>query len=330
MAAGKEQRPAIGILMILISILGVVGNTVTLILIIKNRTFRNVNHARLFLANLAVADLLNSILAMFSGFGHIDRKIIVDDHKRLCYSTGYAVMVLPFLTVFSMTLLTMNRYYTTVNNQKAKKLFKQRLSFIYIISIWIFSGLFFSIFGLISPKVRPIFKVGQGFCVLGNRNATTSMAIMGTLGSACLLCMCCVNFRIWLHLRRYNRRIRNNSIVNSLESFSRDKKITKIVSVIFLSYITLYAPIIIKGIVVRMSGKEKVSIWSTIPYVLLNMNYVNNFFIYGIMDEVYRRNLRRLFCKGNMTQVLSVRTMRNFQPSRRDSNRLTRKIVPQA
>ena len=313
MDAGSKPQPIIGALMIFTSLLGVAGNTITLTLIIKNRTFRNVNQARLFLANLAVADLLNSILAMFSGLGHVDKRTIMSDH-RLCYFTGYACVLLPYLALFSMTLLTMNRYYTMVDYQKARKLFGQNLSHRYIIPVWIFPLLIFLIFGITNSDVNQNSKYLWGLCVVDNARIRTVTMVMSTLGVICLIFMCFVNFRIWLHLRRYNRRIRDESIISNLESSSRDKKITKIVSVIFLSFMILYIPITVEFIVTRVIRNEEQPSLSLVSYVLLNMNYVNNFFIYGVMDKVYRRNLKKLFCKERIKQVSQVRPMRNFYP----------------
>ena len=61
-AKEDEYYPIFGALYILIAVLGVSRNIITLILIKRNETFRDTNYGRLFFGNLAVADLLNSIL----------------------------------------------------------------------------------------------------------------------------------------------------------------------------------------------------------------------------------------------------------------------------
>ena len=58
------EEPQLSVLIFLICLLGMMGNLCTLVIIKKNLAFRNVNQALLFLANLAVVDLLNSLYSI--------------------------------------------------------------------------------------------------------------------------------------------------------------------------------------------------------------------------------------------------------------------------
>ena len=289
----------IGGLTIFISAFGVVGNIMTLILVKKNQTFRDVNQARLFLGNLAAVDLLNSILALVSGFGYINKDIIAGGHQVLCYFTGYARTLFPPIAVFSMTLLTVNRYYTTIKMEMAERLFRRKQSWTFIIFIWMALILLPLIVIATTSKTSPVFDTEKGLCAIQTTTAKYFQIINGSLSSVCLFAMLCMNLKIGLHIRKYNNRIRDENLINDLVHQERNRKITTIVSVIFVCYIICYAPVLIVNIFSLMGDSVKGTILPPLAFLFFNINYVNNVFIYGIMDKIYRKNCKELFCKCN-------------------------------
>ena len=295
MAAKEDEFYLIfGVLFILIAALGVSGNVITLILIKKNESFRDTSNGRLFLGNLAVADLLNSILAMFSGLGYISKDIIMDGHVILCYSAAYSRRFLPYLAIFALTLLTINRYCITLYYKKTGRFFRRKSSWMYVISSWLLLFLPFLGLPFLDTNTTPTFQNDRGLC---NVTLEPISSVNIYLGSLCIFSLCYFNTRIYLRVKRHNRSVRDKNLIIHFEYIEKNKKVAKIVLVMFISYVICYLPVIIRGIF--LSAKVHAGpLWSPLAFLFYNINYINNFFIYGVMDKTYRRKLKKLLCKN--------------------------------
>ena len=196
-----ENHPILGVLMISISIIGLAGNIITLILIKKYATFRDTNNGRLFLGNLAVADLLNSVLAFFSGLGYIS-KDIMGGNLILCYTTAYSRRFFPYVAVFGIALVTINRYCTTIHSNKAGRLFQTKLSWVYIVSCWLVLFVLFMAALIINADATPNFENDWGLCYI---NFKPMSLVSISLSLLCLLSLFCFNLRICFYVRHHNK-----------------------------------------------------------------------------------------------------------------------------
>ena len=299
MASSAEEHQLVpGVLMILMSSIGITGNILTIILVKNNQTFRYVNQARLFLGNLATVDFLNSIIGLLSGLGYINRSILMSDHKELCYLTAYALMVFPYLAILSMTLLTFNRYFTTVHYSKAERLFHGRKTWLFILAIWALLLLIACIHVLMNSGTEPEFRLEQGLCTTAaniNSKSRWFFTLVGSLSSICLILMLYFNVKMCIIIHKHNRRIRNQNAMRESVVVDRNRKMTQITIVIFVCYMICYTPVTIYSAFSHTDSQRKISF--PIVFLLQYINYVNNVFIYGAMDKNYRRNVRRLFCR---------------------------------
>ena len=67
-----EVTTLTGTLLILISVVGFVGNFVTILIIWKNEIFKDKNYTTIFIANLALVDMISSVNSQIQGVGYID------------------------------------------------------------------------------------------------------------------------------------------------------------------------------------------------------------------------------------------------------------------
>ena len=304
----KEQLPLSGAFLILISVFGITGNTLTLTLVKKTKTFRKINQARIILGNLALVDLLNSALGLISGMGYINKSILMSGNMELCYITAYATTILPYLSIFALTLFIINRHYTTVYQKEAKRLFSSSKTWLYIIIIWGFLMLMTFIEILLSSGINPVFRTEQGSCkheYNASRSAKSRpnwyFPLVGSLSLICSLLMFYLNARICITIRKHNKRIRDQDVIEDAVFVERNRKITQITLVIFVCYIICYTPIVIHSL---LSLKKNLTQFSySFVYLFYNINYVNNVFIYGAMDKVYRRNVKRIFCVNSVESL---------------------------
>ena len=296
-----EYYPMFGFLFVLVAALGVSGNITTLILIKKNDTFRDTSNGRLFLGNLAVVDLLNSILALFSGLGYINKDIIMDSNVKLCYLTAYSRWSLPYLAVFALTLLSINRYCITLHHNRAGRFFERKMSWMYVLSSWLVLFLPFLVLPFLDTNTTPTFQNDRGLCRV---TLAPFFSVNFYLSFLCLLSMFYFNTRIYFRIKRHNRSVRDKNIINRFEYVERNKKVAKIVLAMFISYVISYVPVIVRGIYLPTTGNAG-SLLSPLAFLFNNINYINNVFIYGFMDKTYRRKLKKLFCKNSVQHEIT-------------------------
>ena len=75
MAAEENDVYIIGVVYRFVSVVGVVGNLITLLILKTNKSFLVINDTRLPIGNLAVVDLIFSIGTLLSGIDFNDEKI---------------------------------------------------------------------------------------------------------------------------------------------------------------------------------------------------------------------------------------------------------------
>ena len=291
----EEPQILLSVLIFLICFVGVIGNSCTLLIIKKNLAFRDVDQARLFLANLAVVDLLNSLIAIFHGLGFINKDIFAA--QSVCSLAGYADMFLRSLAVFSLTLLTANRFYTTTKSSVEGHSFDSYSSWLYVIAIWVFALWSCIIFAASDPQHAVMYDPGLGACSFRNVDIRLPLLVFFSLmryGS--MFCICYFNFKIWLHITRKNRQISEQHVISQQLAIERNNKVTKIVAVIFVLYVIFNVP---SAAVSALRGRGIKIFWLRLAVAFFNINFVNNMFVYGIMDKNYRKSFKKLFCKCN-------------------------------
>ena len=104
----EENDIYLGIAVMLVSIIGIVGNVITLLILKRDEDFRAMNNSRLHIGNLAVIDLIWSIRAIWRGIGFIDRKIAADTF--LCQITSRIGTIHIPLTYTSHAVLALHRW----------------------------------------------------------------------------------------------------------------------------------------------------------------------------------------------------------------------------
>ena len=281
-----------GVAFILVSVVGVVGNLITLLILRKDDGFRAMNNARLPIGNLAAVDLLLSIRAVLYGIGIIDSKITAE--TTFCKVTAHITTATVPLTFLSHVLVAVHRWKTIKSfgshHKDGPGFFSRWYS---IAATWVINLIFSSVLNI--PKVMgPItFQAHRGTC--GGSGSLLS-TIMSFFTIICIVIVFTSYFQIYRLVRSRNRQIRDQMETTDLNERVLKKRALKITKMTFIIFATLMASNIPYTVVVNLRNVSV--IWKRITFLVLVTNYANNFFLYGLMDPEFRAKVKDLFkCK---------------------------------
>ena len=118
----------------MVCLAGIFGNPITLFVITKRKIFANRNNFDVFMSNLAVVDIMACIFATVIGAKYIDPYIM--QYEFACVGNLLVSCLIRHLALLSLTLLTLNRYYTVVKTNASVRLFNKRRSWWYVFLVW--------------------------------------------------------------------------------------------------------------------------------------------------------------------------------------------------
>ena len=117
------ERALLSAALLAIMVVSVIGNSLVIIVIIRNRGMRT--RTNLFLCSLAVADLLCSLLAMpFSLATAIRAEWIFD--RALCLATGFMAPLFVVASIHTLMYISVHRF-VTVRNPHSRAMTQRRI-----------------------------------------------------------------------------------------------------------------------------------------------------------------------------------------------------------
>ena len=299
----SPKTPIHGGISIILFSLAFLGNIATLIILYRNRAFRNVSQARLFLANIAFIDLINSLSCLFSGIGYKSGESVIKD-KTLCKLEAYRRFTAHNMSLLSVTLLAINRYYVMVRRRQSQQIFTKRRSILYIFVQWLSNSAIGFLARIVQPE-KAGYLIEQSACsaVLGSK--LLPVIFFG------ILCPCVVLvFYSYTNIYKYFKaQTRQANVLNlaAQENIHReDVKLAKILFVILFWFAITYIFNMSFYIYYVVKGKVRSLSWVRVSVLVTFSNYVVNIVIYGLMDIEYRRELISLFCRCGKRFVEAV------------------------
>ena len=285
----KEVHFAIGVVEIVISISGLVGNLITLTLLVKNKVFHNIKG---IMGNLAMADFLSSCLGLMAGIGYIDKSLT--QTNGICYVTIYLWPFTRFLSFFSLIFLSLKKYNDLVKRINAFYRITENAS-TYIILSWTLA-LVVSLSFNIHSNNPPRFSPGEGVCLFKKDFPLFPIHIISLIffpPGLCLLVYC--NIRIWWRIYTQNKLTGESNVISEARAKLRNRKVSKMVATIVTTFLICRLPFFTLNWYPKISGKNLPLFLFRIATVFYNINFMNNFIVYGAMDKQYRTEVEKLF-----------------------------------
>lgn len=300
------------VMTVLIMIIGIIGNLLTIIALLRCPRVRNV--AAAFIISLCAADFIFCLLVLpFSSSRFI--------HGGWTHGPILCTLF-PFMrygnigvSLLSIAMITLNRYIMIAHYSIYNKIYKPGLIAAMIGFCWCFS------YGMQLPTLFGVWgEFGQdeklGTCSIiadsNGRSAKTALFIMAFV-IPCIIIVCCYTRIFWVvhssevRMRKHGTNKMHPSTGNGLHKKMKRKeeraaktkrnewRITQMVLVIFLSYVACYLPITI----VKVADDEvDYPGFHVLGYLLLYFSACVNPIIYVIMNKQYRQAYKTvLLCK---------------------------------
>ncbi|XP_068936002.1 melatonin receptor type 1B [Petaurus breviceps papuanus] len=296
--------PALSSVLIITTVVDLVGNSLVILSVLRNRKLRNTGN--MFLVNLALADLvvalypypliLMAILHNGWALGEIH-----------CKASGFVMGLSVIGSVFNITAIAINRYCCICHNLGYKKIYRAWNTVFYICLIWVFTVI----------ALVPNFFVGSlkydpriyscTFNQTASAHYTIVVVVIHFLVPITIVTYCYL--RIWVLVIQSRRRVKltrkprlkPSEVRNFLTMF-----------VVFVIFAICWAPLNFIGLAVAINPLDMATrvpdgLFAT-SYFLAYFNSCLNAIIYGLLNQNFRKEYKkillflwipRLFFQGN-------------------------------
>ena len=300
---GSIKTPFLGSICITFSSFSFLGNIATLIILHRNKAFRNVSQARLFLANIAFVDLFSALSCLFSGIGFISGESLIKN-KSLCKVEAYRRFISDHMQTLSITLLAVNRYYVMVKIRQSQQIFTKKRSILYILMLWGYSCVSAVVAEIVQPELAG-YSIVEGTCDISFGPVLLPVIVLGILCPSIVVVFYCY-IKIYKYFRARTQQVNANNLAAQEEVNREDVKLAKIFFVILFFFAISYIFNMSFFIYYVISEKAKSLSWIRVSLLVWFSNCVVNVVLYGLMNKVYRNELIGLFCPCRMQSIVAT------------------------
>ncbi|VVC28357.1 G protein-coupled receptor, rhodopsin-like,GPCR, rhodopsin-like, 7TM [Cinara cedri] len=303
---------------LLIMCIGILGNGLTIIALLKSPRIRNVASA--FIISLGAADLLFCIAVLpFSASRFLDFNWT--QNPLLCSMVPFFQYGNVGVSLLFISMITINRYIMIVHTSLYNSIYRP---------IWIALMITFCLilaFGMQVPTLLGVWgefkhdpKLGTCSITVDKwgRSSKTALFITGFI-IPCIVIVCCYTGIFWVIRKSENRMLkhqvstRSDSTVKNMQAIKRKRnewRITKMVLAIFLSFVICYLPI---TIIKTSDPNVRYPILHLIAYITLYASACFNPIIYVIMNKQYRKAYKSVlkfgYCESATKRVPVLRSI---------------------
>ena len=284
------------VLFAFINVVAVYGNLLTFYAVCRNHRLRTVTN--MFVIALAISDILMctccmpfTVVVLFHGqwiFG-----------ESYCLFQGFAVLALAMVSIVTMGVIAVNRFFCVVKPEKYLFVFKKQRAFIYIVVVWClaFAGsvLPFSFEGKNSFKFQP----GKAMCSYTferNMAYTVTIACLYIAAPLTIIVVCYV--KVFHSVSRLNRVFCPGVNPSQLRANVEEAKVTKTLVVVLFGFACCWLPISVMDILDAVRGELTIprQVYLTNGFLIYLSSTINPV-IYGIMNRQFRREYKALLRK---------------------------------
>ena len=286
-------------LLILILLFLVVGNSLTLLVMLLNRRMRTIPN--IFVASLAVSDLL---IGVFST-GPLGIPTLVTSHwpfnDTICQFQGFIIITMVVASIQTMVLMAVNRYFRIVKSTKYRRYFTKKKTLTMIFVTWL-SSICVPLIPLLRGK-KMFFHPSKFLCsfpIESSAFLTYGIRLyVGFLTGVIIYCY----FRIFTTVRHHN----NNFSGNPMSPVNVEEvKVARTIFLVVVFFNLCWIPILTIDLVDAVRQKWSFPREAYLAYTFLGtISCVLNPLIYGVLNKSFRKNyLKVLRCRCCRSQAV--------------------------
>ncbi|CAG5100812.1 Similar to Tre1: Protein trapped in endoderm-1 (Drosophila melanogaster) [Cotesia congregata] len=281
---------------ILFSIVGVLGNLVTIIALMKYTRLRR--HATTaFVISLSISDLIFSAVNLpLTASRYLNEAWVLGE--TLCQIFPLFFYGNVAVSLLSMVAITVNRYVLISKSDIYARLYTNRGITIMLIAIWVVS------FSLLLPPLTGIWgRLGLNSktfsCTILQKNGKSPKKMLFVIGFVIPCVVIIVSYLcIYWKVRQSRKNLEAHMVNGGMRrntGFQRreDSRVTKLMLTIFLCFLLCFLPLMLVNVV---DDRVKIPILHVVASILAWASSVINPFIYAGTNKLYREAYRQVLC----------------------------------
>ena len=270
----------------LIGLSALLGNSILLASLYRKPRLKS--STEILIGALAVTDLLNACIpgALFCS-SLLTGKMSFSNFG--CQISGFFMHFLTYVSMATMALTAINRFFCVFKPNVYKKAFSYRRSMLYIASLWVFVAAVVFL-PIVSGWSKFAFNPMMAACVMKFTNPMAEIGytsfIVAVFVVWCFGIISICYFRVSRFIRQHN--------MNSISLSAQEINLTKALFVLVFTFAALWVPAFMAIVLFRLMLRKKVSrhVVLVVPY-LINLSSALNPWIYGVMCPAVRERMKK-------------------------------------
>ena len=285
------------VLFAVINVVALFGNVLTCYAVHRNRRLRTLPN--MFVIALGLSDILMSTLCrpfsvatLFNGrwmFG-----------ESFCRFDGFGILTFAMVSMGTMGLIAVSRYYRVVKPAKYIVLFKKQRAWLYIVVVWC-AALVGSVPPFFFHNGGFEFQPGKAMCfyTFDHIGYTVSTVCVYIATPLTIITICYA--KVFRTVSRSNQVFSRENNFQQLRANVEEAKVTKTLAAVMGGFICCWLPVSIMDNIDAARGKHTLPRQVYLTYAfLVYLSSTINAFIYGVMNKQFRREykaiLRMIIC----------------------------------
>ena len=293
------------VLFFVINLAAFFGSLLVFFAVYRNPRLRTLTN--MFIVVLAMSDILISICCMpFSVTTLIRGRWIFGEN--VCRFQGIAMFTLAMVSLLTMGIIAMSRYFCVVKPQNFVVLFTKRRIFMFIAAVWC-AALLGSVPPLLFKKGGYQFQPAKAMCMYTfDTNIAYTVFIECVYISAPLSLITFCYAKVFYTVSRTNQVFSHESNPQQLRANVEEAKVTKTLAAVMAGFAFCWLPICIMDYIDAARGEPTLPRQVYLTYGFLGyLSSAINPVIYGAMNRHFRREykafLKRVLCLQSLRCV---------------------------
>ncbi|XP_029184841.2 melatonin receptor type 1A-like [Acropora millepora] len=271
-------------------VLSVVGNIFIFVALYRNPRLRN--STNIYIAALAITDIMNACIpgTLFASTLVSGRMVL---SLPVCLLSGFMVHFLAYVSMITMTLTAVNRYFRVVKPQYYNSLFGGKRSLLMLGCLWLLVASF-----VLYPTVAGVgrFSFNPAITICAYRftspmaETVFTLIVVFVVVLFCLLLVCFSYYHVSKTIREHK-----SGAHSSLRGVSAQEiNLSKVLFVLVLAFVICWLPTFAIILVIRVILKKAPHELAVMIPFLFQITSVLNPLLYGALSPPFKREFRKL------------------------------------
>ena len=290
------------VLLAVINVAAFSGNLSVCYAVYRNQRLRTL--ANMFIVALAVSDILISVCSMPFSVATLARGQWIFDTNS-CRFQGVAMFTFALVSLHSMGVIAVSRYFCVVKPIKYIALFSKQRIFIYIAVVWCVA-LVGSVPPILFKNGGYRFQAGKAMCMYSFETNIAYTAFIESVYIATPLTLIAICYaKVFYTVSRSNQVFSHQNNPEQLRANVEETKVTKTLATVMAGFAFCWLPICIMDYIDAAGGEPTLPRQAYLTYgFLAYLSSTINPFIYGATNRHFRREYKALFKKLTLTSKI--------------------------